>query len=449
MKNEKSLILFLCLAACSCTDKEFIETNPTVPNKYDSGMGMSVDCLKPTFGIIDEPFVIEGNFKGPVDSMRVYFNYCTNKSDPSTLISKRAVLVATDGKTILGVVPKQMAGRNQVSVVVGKDSIAPNGMLFKYNQRKSVKTLCGDFGSSSYADGDFTAARFKEVSNIACVKGTKGDNIIAVESWWNNRVSLISNDDNKVITLGQTGSYGTPIVDNTREKFYLLSHWSEDRTIKSYSRSDSWAEKSTGIVIQKSDMPGQIWSGAFTEKDNRYLYLMDTQAHFCQVDLDNMTYKMITLIGDLPNQDEDRSHIIYSKYHKCFFASFYKMSGIYKIHQASDGSWRIEKYAGFNGSGSATGHRLQDAQFIEPFGMACTSDGELYVINRGGSFINKVVGDQVEIVAGKPGNSGQVNSDTEPTDARFNSPEDIAVDSEDNFYIAGGWDRTVRKMSIE
>ena len=118
MKNEKSLILFLCLAACSCTDKEFIETNPTVPNRYDSGMGMSVDCLKPTFGIIDESFVIEGNFKGPVDSMRVYFNYCTNKSDPSTLISKRAVLVATDGKTILGVVPKQMAGRNQVSVVI-------------------------------------------------------------------------------------------------------------------------------------------------------------------------------------------------------------------------------------------------------------------------------------------------------------------------------------------
>lgn len=118
--------------------------------------------------------------------------------------------------------------------------------------------------------------------------------------------------------MGQTGSYGTPIVDNTREKFYLLSHWSEDRTIKSYSRSDK-AEKSTGIVIQKAICQDKYEVlGAFTEKDNRYLYLMDTQAHFCQVDLDNMTYKMITLIGDLPNQDEDRSHIIYSKYHKCF-----------------------------------------------------------------------------------------------------------------------------------
>lgn len=56
---------------------------------------------------------------------------------------------------------------------------------------------------------------------------------------------------------------------------------------------------------------------------------------------------------------------------------------------------------------------------------------------------------KLKLLLGKPGNSGQVNSDTEPTDARFDSPQDIAVDSEDNFYIAGGWDRTVRKMSIE
>jgi hypothetical protein len=52
-------------------------------------------------------------------------------------------------------------------------------------------------------------------------------------------------------------------------------------------------------------------------------------------------------------------------------------------------------------------------------------------------------------VAGAPGQGGQVNSDTEPLDARFNSAQDIAVDSEDNFYIAGGWDRTIRKLSIE
>ena len=107
------------------------------------------------------------------------------------------------------------------------------------------------------------------------------------------------------------------------------------------------------------------------------------------------------------------------------------------------------KYAGFNGAGSTTGHRLLDAQFTEPYGIAVTSEGEIYVLNRAGAFINKIVGDQVELVAGKPGNGGQVNSATEPLDARFDSPQDIAVDSEDNFYIAGGWDRVVRKLSIE
>lgn len=55
----------------------------------------------------------------------------------------------------------------------------------------------------------------------------------------------------------------------------------------------------------------------------------------------------------------------------------------------------------------------------------------------------------VELVAGMPGQGGQVNSSTDPLEARFDSPQDIATDFEDNIYIAGGWDRTVRKLSIE
>ena len=176
---------------------------------------------------------------------------------------------------------------------------------------------------------------------------------------------------------------------------------------------------------------------------------MDSNCNFCEVDLDKMSYRMIDLQGDKPSDFRDRAQMIYSKYHHCFFASFYQMSGIYKIYENNDGTWKIEKYAGFNGNGYATGNRLKDAQFIEPYGMTVTSDGDIYVINRAGSFISRISGDQVDVVAGKPGTSGETNSDAEPLDARFNSPQDIAADSEDNFYIAGGWDRTVRKLSIE
>ena len=434
----KKVFVFLSVALLlACESKEDIELYPKVINTYDASKPVSLTSIDPPYGGINTPFIVNGNFGDSLSQMKVYFG------------KKPAVLVRTNGSSILGLVPKLNAGKQQISVVCGKDSVVGENVLFKYEQTKSLKTLAGSFGDEKNQDGDLNSARFKEVSNIATVKGNNSDNVISVESWWNSRVSLVSPEDNQVVTLSTSHSFGTPAVDNTREKFYLVQHWADDRTIYSYSRKENYAEKNTNITISKNDMPGQIWSGAFRENDNDHLYYLDTNCNFCEVDLPNLTYRMIKLEGDKPFDFRDRCQMIYSKFHHCFFASFYQMAGIYKIYENQDGTWHIEKYAGFNGNGSNTGHRLKDAQFIEPYGMTVTSDGDIYVVNRAGSFINKISGDQVEIVAGSPGQSGQVNSDTEPLDARFNSPQDIAVDSEDNFYIAGGWDRTIRKLSIE
>ena len=435
MKKSYYLLLFLFLTACD--GSETIQKHPTLVNRYDPSMPNTVDCIKPTYGGIDEPFIVEGNFGGNLADMRVYFD------------DKKAVLVSTDGKTILGVVPKQKAGKHTISVVCDGDSITTD-LVFKYQQTKSVKTIAGLFGAGDdYVDGDLNTARFKEPSNVATVKGMNGDNIIVVESWWNNRVRLISLDDTKVVTLDQTKSFGTPAVDNTREKFYLLSHWAEDRTIYSYSRSENWAPKSTDIIIPVSDMPGQIWSGRFMDGDDNHLYLLDSRLNFCCVDLKNLTYEVLPVEGDYPTVSlGDRNSLAYSKYHKCFFICVPEAAGIYKLYN-DNGVWRREKYAGFNGAGSATGHRLNDAQFIAPYAIAPTSDGILYVLCRDGNFMSKIEGDMVELVAGMPGQGGQVNSSTDPLEARFDSPQDIATDFEDNIYIAGGWDRTVRKLSIE
>jgi len=436
----KKIIVFFSLSLAlfaSCESKEDIPLFPTVKNEYDASKPHSLTSIAPLYGGINTPFIVTGNFGDSLSQMKVYFG------------KKKAVLVRSNGNSILGLVPKLNAGKQQVSVVCGTDSVVGDGVLFKYEQTKSVKTLAGVFGDEKNQDGDLNSARFKEVSNIATVKGNNSDNIIAVESWWNSRVSLVSPEDNQVVTLSTSHSFGTPAVDNTREKFYLVQHWADDRVVYSYSRTENYAEKNTGINISKNDMNGQIWSGAFRENDDNHLYYLDTNCNFCEVDLENVTYRMIELVGDKPFDFRDRCQMIYSKYHHCFFASFYQMAGIYKIYEDNEHIWRIEKYAGFNGNGSNSGHRLKDAQFIEPYGLTVTSDGEIYVINRAGSFISRISGDQVDVVAGAPGQGGQVNSDTEPLDARFNSPQDIAVDSEDNFYIAGGWDRTIRKLSIE
>jgi hypothetical protein len=432
-KKNLFFVCWLLLLFVACEGSEEIEKVPVVVNQFDAAQPVSVSGIKPAYGGIDAAFVVEGNFSGSLSGMRVYFD------------NREAVLTATDGRSIAGIVPKQPEGYNQVSVVIGGDSLAPASLTFKYRQTRSVKTIAGAFGDRQYLDGDINAARFDEASNIGTVKGLYGDNVIVVESWWNDKVRLISLDDNSVITLNTGVSFGTPAVDHAREKFYLVGHWPDQHNIYSFSREDGWTPRMTGIKIEEADLPGSAFSCQLGE-DDRFLYVLDGQGNFVRVDLEEKTYEKITLQGDVATKLDTRSQLVYSAYHQCFFAAFPKEAGIFKFYQ-ENGVWRSEKYAGFNGAGSTTGHRLNDAQFITPYGMAVNDEGEIFVVNRDGNFINKIAGDQVELVAGRPGSGGEINGD--PLEARFNSPQDIAIDADGNFFIAGGWDGTVRKLTIE
>ena len=441
MKTSYLILLYLFFLV-ACSGNEEIVKIPTVENKYDPTLPLSADRIKPAYGSIDNVFVVEGNFKGDISDMKVYFG------------NKPAVLVATDGRSIMGIVPKQPPGNNSISVVTGRDSLAPANLKFKYRQTQTLKTVAGVLDQEGSEDGDLNAARFTEASHIATVKGQKGDNIIVSEAWWIARLRLISLDDNKVITLATSiSSFGTPAVDKSREKFYAIGIFDTGHDIYSFSRANGWLPVMTGIKIAQKDANTWIHGLQFFGEDEQYLYALSTQCQFFRINLKDKSYQQITLHGTLPTVFGWRSALIYSKYHDCFFASFSDEHGIYKIYNTGGSlnpginSWQMEKYAGFNGPGGKTGHRLNDAQFHIPYGLTVTSAGEIFVINRNGHFINKISGDRVELVAGKLGVVGATNDD--PLEALFNQPQDIAVDSDDNLYIAGGGDRTVRKLSIE
>ena len=53
MKKSYYLLLFLFLTACD--GSETIQKHPTLVNRYDPSMPNTVDCIKPTYGGIDEP----------------------------------------------------------------------------------------------------------------------------------------------------------------------------------------------------------------------------------------------------------------------------------------------------------------------------------------------------------------------------------------------------------
>lgn len=468
------LVVALCTGFTACNSgPEVIDKIPEIVNKYDPSKPTSFTGIIPSYGIIDENFIVEGNFPGKLEDMKVYFG------------DRKAVLLSTDGKSITGLVPKQGDGYNQITVVAGKDSLATGEIIFKYKQSKSVKTLAGRLGTDrwleddggNYNNVDINAVTFGEVHYVATVKGRNEDIVIMIETGWGNRVFIMSLDDSKIQKVSSPANQGAPAVPSTRDKFYAVKmrgDWDgNDHAVYAFTPEESWAGNPVGVVIANSDVDNTHGASSTFGADDNMLYWLDNKGRIAEVDLANKSYKIFSaanqkpgainpnnyggeikakggIVGNLPSnfgtwQD---SYITYSKYHGCFFASFAQQHAIYKLIKNADGSWTSELYAGSNGSGFTAGNRLNDAQFNQPHGMVVNELGEIMVVNKNGHYISKIVGDAVELVAGIPGsNNPLVNG--EPLESRFNNPRNLAIDFEGNYYIAGGNDRTVRKLSIE
>ncbi len=471
MNKIHHILYSLCLLflVVSCDQEEEIEKVSEIINKYDSSQSTAVDEILPVRGVIDQTFIVNGNFPGELSDMKVYFG------------EKKAVLTATDGISITGLVPKQPEGLNQISVVLGTDSLVPADIQFKYKQSRSVKTIAGKLGTDAwmdaadYAGAALDAVTFGEVCFVATVAGQTQDNIIMVKSGhWDSYLFLLSQDDNQVQKLSTPDHIASPAVNSTRDAFYTTKWWGGDHTIYYYSKADSWEYNTTGITVSSSDLPGaKVNSVTFAEDDN-LLYMMDSEGRIAEANLQEKTYKVYTsavkkpgginaanyggeIKGDLPTNFSDwmDAFITYSKYHGCFFATFANQHAIYKLVKNADNTWTSTLYAGNNGMGIAVGDRLVDAKFTKPFGIVVNADGEIFVGNKGrepwdsnGHVILKISGSAVELVAGKPNsNNPLVNGD--PLESTFRVPLGMAIDSEDNYIIAGGEDRTVRKLSIE
>ena len=472
-------LFFLFLVACS-SGYEAIEKIPKVANLYDSTQPTTMSSIDPTYGVIDQPFILNGNFPGTISDMKVYFG------------KKQAVLNATNGNCLMGLVPKEPNGFNQISLVIGKDSIAPANFTFRYRQSKSMKTICGKLGpdnkwmnDADYAGTPIDAVTLGETHYVQTVAGVKGDNVFLIEAGWGNKLFLLSLDDGTITKLSTPAALCHPAVPTSRDKFYATTFWNGNRTIYTFKKENSWTFNTTGITISSSDYPGdKVCSMTFAEDDN-LLYCVDSQGRIAEINLSDKSYKIYTTADQKPSglaaanfggliipsaataqttlakqspksfDTWEGSYITYSKYHHCFFLSFAAENSIYKYVKNSDNTWTCSLYAGGNGPGVSVGDRLIDAQFNSPHGLVVNADGDIFVVSKGSNFwtkggdarIQKISGDAVEIAAGN--SDGTLTNGTTPVEATFQYPRDIAIDIDGNYFIAGGTDGTVRKLSIE
>ncbi|HXS68834.1 MAG TPA: SMP-30/gluconolactonase/LRE family protein, partial [Candidatus Polarisedimenticolia bacterium] len=92
-------------------------------------------------------------------------------------------------------------------------------------------------------------------------------------------------------------------------------------------------------------------------------------------------------------------------------------------------------------TGSADG---KPGSFNLPFGMAVDGAGNVYVADSGNNTIRKIdPNGSVTTIGGAAGETGSL--DGSGSDALFNSPEGIAVDSQGNVYVADAGNHSIRK----
>lgn len=107
-------------------------------------------------------------------------------------------------------------------------------------------------------------------------------------------------------------------------------------------------------------------------------------------------------------------------------------------------SGAVSTFAGSPGvTGTANG---SDARFNSPRGLAIDGNDNLFVADTVNSAIRKITpAGVVSTLAGKPGVGGSSNGSGE--DARFNSPRALAIDSTGNLFVADTYNELIRKVT--
>jgi len=116
-----------------------------------------------------------------------------------------------------------------------------------------------------------------------------------------------------------------------------------------------------------------------------------------------------------------------------------------RIRKVSGGVISTVAGNGIEGANGDNGPAIA-ASLGEPFGVALDSAANLYIADLGNGRIRKVSNETITTVAGN-GTQGFSGDSGPATDAQLNSPNEVAMDSAGNLYIADWLNNRIRKVS--
>ncbi len=174
-----------------------------------------------------------------------------------------------------------------------------------------------------------------------------------------------------------------------------------------------------------------------------------TQAYTVTVTAQSYNMSISSFAGVPPRLDGTGAEAVF--YHPEFISI--DSSGVSYVSEDTDHTIRkitaagiVTTFAGSAGSFGSTDGTGASARFKTPCGSHIDSLGNLYVADSGNHTIRKITSDGVVTTfAGTAGSSGI--TDGTGSEARFNYPRDVTVDSSNNVYVADTSNHTIRKIT--
>lgn len=237
-----------------------------------------------------------------------------------------ATVVSSNGTTLYGICPKQENGNNQITVrvdSVGEPTVCPN--TFKYSKVERVSVLAGKTANGGYTDGSPIDARFNYMYGVGVVTG---NNVIVMEGR-HNRVRMISEKDNKELTLLTGGpNFGHPAVSADRKRLFAIQI-QQPHAIYSFDQVNNWSAKRLATSLQYKDasgntqtVDGEIYACALDD-EGKYLYFRDHKARFGRMEIANP--ENVEILNDkCGDVDKASSYTGSAANNKNFYQTFYK-----------------------------------------------------------------------------------------------------------------------------
>jgi hypothetical protein len=324
-----------------------------------------------------------------------------------------------------------------------------------------VTTLAGLSRSYGSADGTGTAARFQGPGSVA-VDSTGN---VYVADTYNYTIRKVTPAGVVTTLAGSAGNVGSADGTGAAARFYFVNGVAVDGTGNVFvADSNNTIRKITpaGVVTTLAGSAGNYGNADGTGAAARFNFptalVVDGAGNVYVADTGNLTIREVTPAGVVTtvagspgvagNVDGTGAS-----------AQFYSPHGIAvdaagNVFVADPVSSTLRKItplgvvttlAGVSTAGTTDGPAAA-SRFNGPNGMAADSAGNVYVADSENEAIRKISpAGVVTTLAGSPGISGSV--DGTGTNARFNHPNSVAVDSAGTIYVADTYNCTIRKIT--